>query len=54
MSKTPQTSFLMLEAKHINSSATTKSSSIEVLKRWCILWFFQFQIHGNGRMKGIT
>ncbi len=30
--KTPQTSFLMLKAKQINSSATSKSSSIRVWK----------------------
>ncbi len=28
--RTPQTYFLMLKAKHINSSATLKSSSIKV------------------------
>ncbi len=30
LSRSPQTSFLMLEAKQINSSATTKSSSVMI------------------------
>jgi hypothetical protein len=42
----------MLEAKQINSSATTKSSFIMISKDYAFFWFSsQFQAHGNGRMK---
>ncbi len=45
LSKTPQTSFLMLEAKYINSSGTPKSSSIRVWQDGAFLGFsFNFKL----------
>ncbi len=52
MSKTPQTSFLMLEAKHINSSATLKSSSIKVWKDGAFCDFsFNFKLMEMAKWK---
>ncbi len=50
---TPETSFLMLEAKQFNSSATPNFFSIWVWKDGAI-YNSQFQAHGKGIMKGIT
>jgi hypothetical protein len=52
--RTPQTSFLMLEAKQINSSATPKKIPLSFEKMVHFLILLQFQAHGNGKMKGIT
>ncbi len=45
ISKTLQTSFLMFEAKQINSNATTKSSSVRVWKNGAFYnSFFNFKL----------